>query len=54
MESYAELSDRIGHTVFCVMLAHETLQDAGFPDWDEAMGRVETALIEGDCTCQCD
>lgn len=52
-ESLAELAARIGHEEFCVQLAHETLQGAGYPEWDAAKARVEQALDEGDVTCYC-
>lgn len=52
--SLAELAEIIGHSEHCVSFAHENLQEAGHPDWDEAKACILDALNDGDVTCQCD
>lgn len=53
-ESLADLADRIGHSEHCVSVAHETLQAAGYPQWDAALAKVQEALADGDVTCCCE
>lgn len=52
--TFEELTSRTGHDMHCVMVAHESIEQAHGITWDEALERVEDAFSNGDVSCHCE